>query len=198
MLNVVQKLGLEKSVTLERLQVHFATKGGTVTRDLEISNLNRDAVVPQSMPLLWARRRINVGIQPRAPINFFPSRVRPWFRHLRSIRRNLQWLPQAGNFHVRLHAPRVALYEPYIAEDVAFSAGFIINIVVTHTQVRGAKPIALESTARSLFVSIWFLSTQPSSRFFSPSTPQLVPRPTLGIKSILPPLRCPTYFLGRS
>jgi len=52
MLNVVQMLGLEKSVTLEQLQVRVATKGGTVTRDLEISNFNLYVVVPQSMPLL--------------------------------------------------------------------------------------------------------------------------------------------------
>lgn len=46
------------------------------------------------------------------------------------------------------------IYKPYVAEDVAFSAGFIIDTIITHTQVRGAKPITLESKARSLFVSI--------------------------------------------
>ena len=40
MLSVVQMLGLEQSVTLELQLVRFATKGGIVTRDLEISNLN--------------------------------------------------------------------------------------------------------------------------------------------------------------
>ena len=33
-------------------------------------------------------------------------------------------------------------------------AGFVVDAVVTHTQVRGAKPIALEPTAKFLFVSI--------------------------------------------
>lgn len=46
------------------------------------------------------------------------------------------------------------IYKPYVAEDVTSSAGFIIDTVVTHTQVRGAKPIALEPTAKFLFVSI--------------------------------------------
>jgi len=37
---------------------------------------------------------------------------------------------------------------------VTSNAGFIIDTAVTHTQVRGAKPIALEPTAKFLFVSI--------------------------------------------
>ncbi|KAF9644703.1 hypothetical protein BDM02DRAFT_3181472 [Thelephora ganbajun] len=45
-------------------------------------------------------------------------------------------------------------YKPYIAEDVTSGAGFIIDTIVTHTQVRGAKPITLEPAAESLFVSI--------------------------------------------
>ena len=125
MLNVVQMLGLEKSVTLERLQVRFATKGGTVTRDLEISNLNRirccSPIYATAVVTNRARCRINVGIQPRGPIIVFPSRVRAWFRHLgairriKSIRRNLQLLPQAGNFHVRLHAPRCGFSRKIVA-----------------------------------------------------------------------------------
>ena len=55
-----------------------------------------------------ARCRINVGIQPRAPIIFFPSRVRAWFRHL-------QLLPQVGNFHVRLHPPRCGFSRKIVA-----------------------------------------------------------------------------------
>ena len=46
------------------------------------------------------------------------------------------------------------IYKPYIAEDVTSGAGFIIDTIVTHTQVRGAKPIVLESTAKYLFVNI--------------------------------------------
>ena len=46
------------------------------------------------------------------------------------------------------------IYKPYIAEDVISNAGFIIDTVVTHTQVRGAKPIALNPTAKDLLVSI--------------------------------------------
>jgi hypothetical protein len=46
------------------------------------------------------------------------------------------------------------IYKPYVAEDVTSNAGFIVDTLVTHTQVRGAKPITLESTAESLLVSI--------------------------------------------
>lgn len=45
------------------------------------------------------------------------------------------------------------IYRPYVAEDLAVNAGFIIDTVITHAQVRGPKPIALESTPRSLFLS---------------------------------------------
>jgi len=37
---------------------------------------------------------------------------------------------------------------------VIANAGFVVDTVVTHTQVRGAKPIVLESTAKFFFVSI--------------------------------------------
>lgn len=46
------------------------------------------------------------------------------------------------------------IYKPYIAEDVTSNAGFIIDTVITHAQVRGAKPIVLESATESLHVSI--------------------------------------------
>ena len=46
------------------------------------------------------------------------------------------------------------IYKPYIAEDVTSNAGFIIDTVVTHTQVRGAKPIALGPAIESMTVSI--------------------------------------------
>ena len=39
------------------------------------------------------------------------------------------------------------------------NAGFIIDTVVTHTQVRGAKPITLEPAAKSLVVKIAIGST---------------------------------------
>ena len=47
------------------------------------------------------------------------------------------------------------IYKPYIAEDVTSDAGFIIDTLITHTQVRDAKPIALESTAEFFLVSIF-------------------------------------------
>ena len=46
------------------------------------------------------------------------------------------------------------IYKPYIAEDVTSDAGFIVDTVVTHTQARGAKPIVLQSAAKSMPVSI--------------------------------------------
>jgi len=47
------------------------------------------------------------------------------------------------------------VYKLYITEDVTSNASFIIDTLITHTQVRGAKPITLESTAEFLFVSIF-------------------------------------------
>ena len=46
------------------------------------------------------------------------------------------------------------IYKPYIAEDATSGAGFIIDTVVTHTQVQGAMPITLETSADTLAVSI--------------------------------------------
>lgn len=46
------------------------------------------------------------------------------------------------------------IYKPYIAEDVASNAGFIVDTVITHSHVRGAKPIVLGSATDSLHVSI--------------------------------------------
>jgi hypothetical protein len=46
------------------------------------------------------------------------------------------------------------IYKPYISEDVISTAGFIIDTVVTHTQIRGAKPITLEPRNKPLMVKI--------------------------------------------
>jgi hypothetical protein len=46
------------------------------------------------------------------------------------------------------------IYKPYVAEDVTSNAGFIVDTLVTHTQVRGAKPIALRPAVESLLFSI--------------------------------------------
>jgi len=119
-----------------------------------------------------------------------------WFRYLRRCNKNYKKespiVPPGGQFPVPgtsdsgLLALRCTpIYKPYVAEDVALSAGFIIDTVVTHTQVRGAKPIALESTAKSLFVSISIglhvlaVSTVPvnATKFEIPfSLTKLVPR----------------------
>jgi hypothetical protein len=92
-------------------------------------------------------------------------RLTALFRHSHRCNKNYKKgspvVPPGGQFPVPAASDSVLLalgctpiYKPYVAEDVAFSAGFIIDTVVTHTRVRGAMPIALESTARSLFVSI--------------------------------------------
>ena len=51
------------------------------------------------------------------------------------------------------------IHKPYIAEDVTSNVGFIIDTVITHTQVRGAKPVALESSTEFLSVKISVGST---------------------------------------
>ena len=88
-----------------------------------------------------------------------------WFTHLRRCNKNYKKgspiVPPGGQFPVpatsgsTLLALRCSpIYKPYIAEDVTSNAGFIIDTAITHTLVRGAKPIALEPAAKSLFVSI--------------------------------------------
>ena len=71
-------------------------------------------------------------------------------------------VPPGGQFQVPATSDSALLafrctpiYKPYIAEDVASGAGFIIDTVVTHSQIRGAKPITLEPVAKPLLVSIW-------------------------------------------
>ena len=46
------------------------------------------------------------------------------------------------------------IYKPYIAEDATSSAGFIVDAVVTQTQVRGAEPISLVPAVEFFFVEI--------------------------------------------
>jgi len=88
-----------------------------------------------------------------------------WFTLLRRCNKNYKKgspiVPPGGRFPVPATSDSTLLalrctpiYKPYIAEDVTSYAGFIIDTIVTHGQVRGAKPIALESTAKFLFVSI--------------------------------------------
>lgn len=88
-----------------------------------------------------------------------------WFTLLRRCNKNYKKgspiVPPGGQFPVPAKSDSTLLafrctpiYKPYIAEDVVSNAGFIVDTVVTHTQVRGAKPIALKSTTTTLFVSI--------------------------------------------
>ena len=88
-----------------------------------------------------------------------------WFTRLRRCNKNYKKgspiVPPGGQFQVPATSDSALLafrctpiYKPYIAEDVASGAGFIIDTVVTHIQVRGAKPITLEPAPKPLLVSI--------------------------------------------
>ena len=46
------------------------------------------------------------------------------------------------------------VYKPYLAQDATSNASFIVDTVVTHTEVRGAKPITLSSADKTLLVTI--------------------------------------------
>ena len=79
----------------------------------------------------------------------------------KNYKRGSPIVPPGGQFPVPATSDSTLLafrctpiHKPYIAEDVTSGGGFIIDTVVTHSQVRGAKPIALEPAAKSLFVSI--------------------------------------------
>lgn len=85
--------------------------------------------------------------------------------HLRRCGKNYKKgspvVPPGGQFPVPAmsDSPLLAfrcttIYKPYITEDVTSNPGFIIDTLITHTQVRGAEPIILEPTAEFLFVSI--------------------------------------------
>ena len=70
-------------------------------------------------------------------------------------------IPPGGQFPVPAASSSTLLalrctqiYKPYVAEDVTLNAGFIIDTTVTHTRVRGANPIVLESAVKSVVVSI--------------------------------------------
>jgi len=70
-------------------------------------------------------------------------------------------VPPGGQFPVPVTSDSTLLalsctpiHKPYIAEDATSGAGFIIDTVVTHVKVQGAMPITLESTTKSLAVSI--------------------------------------------
>lgn len=92
-------------------------------------------------------------------------RTANWFTHLRRCNKNYPKdspiVPPGGQFPTPAtsDSPLLAfrctpIYKPYIAEDATSNAGFAIDTVVTHIQVRGAKPIALEPTPTALTVSI--------------------------------------------
>jgi len=79
----------------------------------------------------------------------------------KNYKRGSPVVPPGGQFPVPATSDSALLafrctpiYKPYIAEDVTSNPGFIIDTLITHTQVRGAEPIVLESTAEFLFVSI--------------------------------------------
>jgi len=93
-----------------------------------------------------------------------------WFTRLRRCNKNYKKgspiVPPGGQFQVPATSDSTLLafrctpiYKPYIAEGVTSGAGFIIDTVVTHSQVRGAKPITLEPAPKPLLVSIWIGDT---------------------------------------
>ena len=96
------------------------------------------------------------------------SRVRAsstWFTRLRRCNKSCQKgspiVPPGGQFPTSaasnstpLALRYTSIYRPYVTEDATSDAGFIVDTVVTHTQDRGAKPIALESAVKSMAVSI--------------------------------------------
>jgi hypothetical protein len=88
-----------------------------------------------------------------------------WLMHLRRCNKNYKKgspiVPPGGQFPVPATSDSTLLafrctpiYKPYITEDMTSNGGFIVDTLITHTQVRGAMPIALESSAKFLFVSI--------------------------------------------
>ena len=88
-----------------------------------------------------------------------------WFTHLRRCNKNYKngspIAPPGGQFPAPATSDPALLafrctpiYKPYIAEDVISGAGFVIDTVVTHSQVRGAMPIVLGPVVKPLSVSI--------------------------------------------
>jgi len=112
-----------------------------------------------SPPGLWPRRWVRRNGEQTLCIS--DSLAHASTRCNKNYEKGSPIVPPGGQFQIPAKSDSTLLvlrctpiHKPYIAEDATSGAGFIIDTVVTYTRVQDAMPITLESTAKSLAVSI--------------------------------------------